>query len=413
METTQGIEDWPEYFGGGAVTEIKGNSTFARGAFGEISLAIHRRPPAAAGDDRDDGAPAARWAAVKSLMQATVRSRGELRLNPDVVQELHALRTLNLHPNVVSLLALYSTAPGSLSLALDYCPTDLYLTLEWRRRTLLPLLSLATIQTIAQDVFAALQHCHCHSIAHLDIKPGNALVTSSGIIQLCDFGLAQCIAPSNDVDDNGTETMPRGLCTLAYRPPEVLLGGPSARPAADLWSAGVVLAELLTGRTPLFAGTNDLDQLSKIFDCLGTPSEAMARSLPHAQQLTFASKPARDLRELLPRSAETGDNNDDDDNVSCSLVDLLRRCIALDPTHRMNSAEAVNHAWLRRDGAASRATLREELLPPALDEPFLLLNSTSDTRGDDCDIAVARQQALALAKTRRTFLRDLEGWQEQ
>jgi serine/threonine protein kinase len=132
----------------------------------------------------------------------------------------------------------------SLSLAFSYAPVDLYLSSEWRRRSFLPLLPFDVVKTIARDIFAALAHCH-----HRDVKPGNLLVTSAGVIQLCDFGLAKPFLAkqptNNDNNDNSQppitagESGTKGLCTLYYRPPEVLLGGPATDPAIDMCSAGM------------------------------------------------------------------------------------------------------------------------------------------------------------------------------
>lgn len=225
-----------------------GNSMIARGAFGEISIGIRT------GSDR--------WqlVAVKTILQSTTGggkfSTTKPKLAREVFHEICALRRLDGHPNIVKLLALYPAsqrdlmAGNSLSLAFPYCPTDLYLVLEWRRRSLQPLLSFDIIKAIAQDMFSALNHCHSHGVLHLDVKPGNFLVSSTGYITLCDFGLAKPY--EKDAQEKAGEES-RGLCTLYYRPPEVLLGGLADDPAVDNYSAGLVLAELLTG-LPLFQG---------------------------------------------------------------------------------------------------------------------------------------------------------------
>lgn len=412
------IQDWPECYGEDSVIELRkggSNPLFSRGAFGEISLALYRDND----DNSDSNNRVLRLVAVKTIVKSTVTVGGwgstERKLSPDVFYELQTLQKTNPHPHIVKLLALYParnnlTASGttSLSLAFEYCPTDLYLTTEWRRRSVFPLLSLETIKTIASDLFSALEHCHSvNNILHRDIKPGNILVSSEGFIKLCDFGLAKPFTVSKGVlqrDNNSKGLMKsiaqrqgsRGVCTLYYRPPEVLMGGPAAHPAVDIYSAGIVIAELLAGRT-IFPGINDLDQIAKVFSCLGTPTNThwpAAKQLPHGE-LEFVHKKARDIAEFLPRCLE-----------SPNLVDFLRRCISLDPAQRFSSQQALSHPWLQ-SGLASRSSLQEELIPAALDEPFLLACS------DMGNITVATKQTLALAASRRAFLKNLDCWSEE
>ena len=446
------------FFGADSILEFPQgiNTTFARGAFGEISVAVYRDPTTTTTTTSNTGAPPPpRWAAVKTVVQATTTSglkQQQRRLHADVDQEVHALDSLRAHPNIISLLALYcpppsSSMPGVLCMALEYCPTDLHVTLEWRRRLLLPLLSMEVIQWMAQDLFAALCHCHSLGWVHGDIKPGNLLVSSTGVIKLCDFGLARRIAvpdgttsdtsvASSSNNNSEADAMPRGLCTLAYRPPELLLNSSTAvthAAAGDLWSAGVVLAELLTGKT-LFPGTNDLSQMTLLVQSLGAPSDSFLESLqsPHCQELLrstaalSSSHPTNHDQALssldwihrrLPRAVETP-----------ALLDLLRNSLLVwDPRQRPVSAPAAvrQHVWLERKDPSpllqQRQALLEQVLPPALDEPFLLLqplkrddsSQSSTTDGVLSNIEEHQQQAMAMAKTRRTFLRDLDVWQEE
>ena len=96
------------------------------------------------------------------------------------------------------------------------------------------------------QVAAAVQHSHQHLVVHRDIKPGNILVTSGGVPKLLDFGIAKLVAP----DAGTTETMSaRGWMTPEYSSPEQLKGEPITT-ADDIYSLGVILYELLSGRSP-------------------------------------------------------------------------------------------------------------------------------------------------------------------
>jgi serine/threonine protein kinase len=375
----------------------QGNSTLTRGAFGELSIAIR------AEDNK-------KWqfVAIKTIERSIVSNapfgqQGKRQLTREVFHELCALRHLNPHPNIIPLLAVYPAkqahlSQSSLSFAFPYCPTDLHLALECRRRAFQPLLAFDVIKTIARDVFSALHHCHSFGILHRDIKPGNLLVSSTGIIQLCDFGLAKPFVeqhsssslPKPDVGETGS----KGVCTLYYRPPELLLGGLAAEPSVDMYSVGTVLAELVIGQ-PLFPGRNVIDQLAIEFDLLGTPTDSSwpdAKDLPDYGKLNFATKTPKSWEESLPRVMECP-----------HLPELLKQLVALDPKQRLTSRQALDHEWLSmKPNMATYYRLREELIPRQLKEPVLLSSK---------DLTIASRQALKLASARRSFLStDIVEW---
>jgi cyclin-dependent kinase 7 len=375
--STASASDFMEHFGAESIISVQ-NSRIARSAFGEIALAIH--------------GPQLRVVAIKTFFQSTYDASGSKIFSPEIVNEVTALRRLCPHEHVVTLLALYPSSTGSsLSLAFDYCPTDLALTLEWRRRSFLPLLSMSVIRTIAKDLFAALQHMHSLDVLHFDIKPANLLVSPTGQIQVCDFGLAQSTAHLSK--ETGETVMPRGLCTLHYRPPELLLGCQPSNASVDMYSAGLVISELLLGR-PLFAGRNVLDQLTCIFSALGTPTAESwpgAMATPDYSKLHFVPVPAKHIAEFLPRATE-----------SEHLVDLLEHLVTIDPAKRLSSQQVKEHLWLQNEQSfVSRRDMVRELCPEQLEEPLLL------SADSDAALRVAQSQVQALASKRRKFLSEL------
>ena len=91
------------------------------------------------------------------------------------------------------------------------------------------------------------------------------LVTSKGIIKLADFGLARIYDPVNP------KALSHQVATRWYRSPELLFASRNYDFSADIWSVGVVLGELL-GLKPLFPGNNDIDQMYKVFQIMGSPN---------------------------------------------------------------------------------------------------------------------------------------------
>lgn len=102
--------------------------------------------------------------------------------------------------------------------------------------------------SIARQVAEALQVAHAAGIIHRDIKPQNILLTSDDRVKVCDFGIAKALAAESATQ---TRTL---VGTAHYLSPEQALGKPCV-PASDLYSLGVVLFEMLTGKLPFTGDT--------------------------------------------------------------------------------------------------------------------------------------------------------------
>src|SRR5262249_8899688 len=109
------------------------------------------------------------------------------------------------------------------------------------------------------DVCAAVQHAHRSLVVHRDLKPGNILVTAEGQPKLLDFGIAKLLTPEGDLEEAPTATI-LPLMTPDYASPEQLRGPPITT-ASDVYSLGVVLYELLTGRRPFTLKTESLEDI--------------------------------------------------------------------------------------------------------------------------------------------------------
>ncbi|MGH9755217.1 MAG: protein kinase domain-containing protein [Blastocatellia bacterium] len=105
-------------------------------------------------------------------------------------------------------------------------------------------LSITERLKLFRHVCAAVQHAHQKLVAHRDLKPGNILVNRDGAPKLLDFGVAKLLAPDHDETRTSTE---QRMLTPDYASPEQVRGE-TITTAADIYSLGVVLYELLTGR---------------------------------------------------------------------------------------------------------------------------------------------------------------------
>ncbi len=121
---------------------------------------------------------------------------------------------------------------------------------------------------IIEQVASALGYAHGRGVVHRDIKPGNIMLTADGQAILTDFGIAKMLAAEDRMTQTGM-----GIGTPAYMAPEQARGLPDVGPPADVYSLGIVLYEMLTGRVPFSADTPLAVMLKVVSDPLPPPRD--------------------------------------------------------------------------------------------------------------------------------------------
>jgi serine/threonine protein kinase/beta-lactam-binding protein with PASTA domain len=170
---------------------------------------------------------------------------------------------------------------------------------------------------IMSQLASAISHAHHNHIIHRDIKPHNILVDRNGNVKITDFGIAMALSATSITQTNSV------LGSVHYLSPEQARGG-MANEKSDIYSLGIVMFELLTGRLP-FSGES-----------------AVSIALKHLQSETPS------VRRWNP-------------NIPQSVENIVLKATAKDPFHRYNSVEEMEE------------DLRTALDPERMDEPKFVL----------------------------------------
>nr|CCA24428.1 cyclindependent kinase putative [Albugo laibachii Nc14] len=225
------------------------------------------------------------------------------------------------HPNVVELLDVF-IANDTINLVFELLPYNLDRVIKEKSIVLTP----ADIKAYMKMLFEGLAYCHSHYVLHRDLKPENLLIGEDGQVKIGDFGLARVYGSPN-------RNMTSMVCTIWYRPPELLFGAAEYSHYVDIWGAGCIFAELML-RVPYLTGINEVDQLGKIFHAIGTPSEENwpgMSVLPNYIEYTKNTKPPP-LSSIFTAASE-------------DALELLGKLLKLNPTERPTAAEALAHPY--------------------------------------------------------------------
>lgn len=148
---------------------------------------------------------------------------------------------------------------------------------------------------VMRGMLTGLATAHRAGLVHRDIKPDNVLITSDHMVKLSDFGLVRAASAGRSLDD-------KIIGTVAYLSPEQVEGG-DIGPQSDVYSAGIVLFELLTGTTP-FQGEDDLDRAYARLDTVVPAPSSLIDGVPPLFDELVATATARQAEERFSDASD-------------------------------------------------------------------------------------------------------------
>ncbi|KAL4660710.1 mitogen-activated protein kinase 6-like [Arapaima gigas] len=218
------------------------------------------------------------------------------------------------------------TEVNSVYIVQEYMETDLSQLLERG------LLSEDHARLFMYQLLRGLKYIHSANVLHRDLKPANLFVnTEDLVLKIGDFGLARIMDPHYSHKGHLSE----GLVTKWYRSPRLLLSPNNYTKAIDMWAAGCIFAEMLTGKT-LFAGAHELEQMQLILESIPVIHEEDRQELQSVIPVFIRkdmSEPQAPLAKLLP-------------GVSKEALDFLGKILTFNPMDRLTAEEALAHPYM-------------------------------------------------------------------
>eukprot|EP00041_Stephanoeca_diplocostata_P000958 m.18069 g.18069 ORF g.18069 m.18069 type:complete len:343 (-) comp11376_c0_seq1:605-1633(-) len=293
------------------------------GTFGTVYLAHDKL-----NDDRS--------VAIKKIKIGRVEEAKD-GIHRTAIREIKFLQEVN-HPNIIKLYDVFSR-DANVHLVLELCDgKDLEELIKDKRIQFTE----ADIKSFLLMTCKGLEFLHQHWILHRDMKPNNLLLTSSGTLKVADFGLASFYGSPDRL-------MSKEVVTICYRPPELLFGATIYGVGVDMWAVGLIQAELEI-RTPFLPGTSLIDQLTKIFDAMGTCAEdewPERKTLPDYMEFEPVAKTPLDRYFTA---------------LSPDAIDFMTRLLKYNPKERLTSTQALKHRYF----SEAPGPTPPELLPKAL-----------------------------------------------
>ncbi|KAL8366031.1 hypothetical protein RB595_004695 [Gaeumannomyces hyphopodioides] len=292
------------------------------------------------------------------------------------LREVVFLRTLPAHAHLVPALDIFlDPFSKKLHIAMEYMEGNLYQLMKAREHKCL---DNSSVKSILFQIMQGLEHIHAHSFFHRDIKPENILVSTNGhqesnnsfrrysslvngassqayTVKIADFGLAR--------ETHSKLPYTTYVSTRWYRAPEVLLRAGEYSAPVDIWAVGAMAVEVATLK-PLFPGGNEVDQVWRVCEIMGSPGNWYNKSGARVgggdwrEGTRLAGKLGFSFPKMAPHAMDTILQSP---QWPASLSHFVTWCLMWDPKARPTSTQAIAHEYfndavdpLRPKSSASR-----------------------------------------------------------
>ncbi|KAK6997941.1 MAPK/MAK/MRK overlapping kinase [Biomphalaria glabrata] len=263
------------------------------------------------------------------------------------LREIQAMKRLAPHPNVLELQeVIFDKKSGTLVLICELMEMNIYELIRGKRHyiperkiknymyQLLKSIDHMHREVLPEDsvkrymyqLVKSVDHMHRNGIFHRDVKPENILIKED-LLKLADFGSCRSIYSKQPYTEY--------ISTRWYRAPECLLTDGYYTYKMDIWSVGCVFFEILSLH-PLFPGSNEVDQIAKIHDVMGTPDLAVLNKLKRSKSMNFNFQPKKGtgIERLLT-------------HVSPEAIELIYLMCTYDPEERITARQALKHSYFK------------------------------------------------------------------
>lgn len=275
------------------------------------------------------------------------------------LREVIFLRTLPIHPHLVPALDIFlDPLSRKLHICMEYMDGNLYQLMKSRDQK--PLDG-KHVKSILFQILSGLDHIHAHHFFHRDIKPENILVSSSApndstfsrysnlvtppstpptyTVKIADFGLAR--------ETHSKLPYTTYVSTRWYRAPEVLLRAGEYSAPVDMWAVGAMAVEIATLK-PLFPGGNEVDQVWRVCEIMGSPGNWYSKSGNKlgGGEWREGSRLAQKLGFTFPKMApHSMESILQQPQWPAALSQFVTWCLMWDPKNRPTSTQALNHEY--------------------------------------------------------------------
>ncbi|TQS33362.1 hypothetical protein Golomagni_06298, partial [Golovinomyces magnicellulatus] len=274
------------------------------------------------------------------------------------LREVVFLRSIPQHPHLVPAYDIFlDPFSKKLHICMEHMEGNLYQLMKARDRKCL---DNSTVKSILFQIMQGLEHIHANAFFHRDIKPENILVSTSShqdafrrysalvtppstppnyIVKLADFGLAR--------ETHSKLPYTTYVSTRWYRAPEVLLRAGEYSAPVDIWAVGAMAVEIATLK-PLFPGGNEVDQVWRVCEIMGSPGNWHNKSGQRVgggewrEGTRLASKLGFSFPKMAPHAIDTILQAP---QWPAALSHFVTWCLMWDPKVRPTSVQALQHEY--------------------------------------------------------------------